>query len=204
MENRIDSKKTALVLIDMQNDICKVGDVAKVIAERRVLQNAARMVDECHKAGIPVFFVGVNRRHDMADVVNTVTDLVLQGKMKPPKEQRVLLEGSQGAQFVEELKLGPNDYIIIKRRRNAFYQTTLELYLRALGIDTLMIGGVATNWGVEGTARDAWDRDYNVIILSDCCASFSHEVHEWALANVFPRLGRVMTSQQAIELRARG
>lgn len=199
MENIIDPEKTALVLIDLQKDIVERYD-----PEKRVVKKAAQMVQGARGAGIPVIFVKVVRRYDYADVVNLVTDIVLRGESPPAREVVWLREGTEGAELDEDLKPAPEDYIVVKRRVSAFYNTPLETYLRTLGVDTLLVGGIATNWGVESTVRDARDRDLNTIVLSDCCAGMTQEAHDYPLRNIFPTTSRVMTSEEALALIVKG
>jgi nicotinamidase-related amidase len=110
------------------------------------------------------------------------------------------VEGSDAWQVIDALRPEPSDYLVPKRRRNAFYGTDLDLLLRARGITTLIIGGQRTTLGVEGTARDAFDRDYAVILLSDGCGGVSAEEQAWTVERVFPQMARVMTCAEATAL----
>ena len=90
----------------------------------------------------------------------------------------------------------PGDLHIRKRQWGAFYGTDLDLQLRRRGVTTIALGGIATNYGVESTARDAWERGYALVVLEDLCASMSVELHEFPLRSVFPRLARVRQSAE--------
>ncbi len=79
------------------------------------------------------------------------------------------------------MDISEDDFIVIKHRISPFYGTDLETVLRANKVDTLYIAGVSTNMAVELTAREAHDRDYNVVVLSDACGSYNKEVHEFSL-----------------------
>ena len=138
------------------------------------------------------------RRKDYADVVNQINAFVAAGKAPPPKQQVALVEGTRGAQLVDELTPMAGDYVLVKKRRNAFHQTELDFHLRARNITTLAIGGVATDLGVENTVRDAWDRDYNVIVLEDISVAVPAAAHDYAVANVFPRMARIMTTDRIL------
>jgi nicotinamidase-related amidase len=102
------------------------------------------------------------------------------------------------ADLVHELDGGPDDVVVTKRQWGAFYGTDLDLQLRRRGIGTLLLGGIATNFGVESTARDAWERAYHVVFVEDAMASFSADAHRFPVANVFPRLGRVRSTADVL------
>ena len=78
----------------------------------------------------------------------------------------------------------------------------IDYQLRARKIDTILLGGYATNFGVENCARTARDLGYNVVLLSDCCFNVDRELHEWSLTRIMPFFTRVMTSEQAAGLLA--
>src|SRR3990172_2451110 len=164
MALKMDASKSALLLIDMQNDIVK--GLAPSPRRQGVVAACVQAVALARQHQVPIFFVQVLRRPDFSDLPR-----VLPGATFPLR--RNLAEGTQGAEIIEELKPQPQDYVIQKRRTSAFYSTPLALYLRRLGVDTLIVCGIATNWGVEGTVRDAWDRDYYVVVLEDCCDALS-------------------------------
>jgi nicotinamidase-related amidase len=203
LETRINIKKTALLIIDMQNDVIKATDepysnLVKMVREKGVIRNTARVLEAMRRLKLPVIFIGHVHRKDRADFVSLVSDLILEGKAGPVREVNV--EGTSGAQIVDELKPMPGEYIIWKRRSNAFYCTDLELVLRARGIDTVVLGGIATDVCVANTARGAQERDIRVIILSDCVAAMMPEDDEYFLKRVFPALGRVRTSDEIISV----
>jgi nicotinamidase-related amidase len=81
--------------------------------------------------------------------------------------------------------------VVTKRQWGAFYGANLDLELRRRGRTTLVLGGIATNIGVESTARDAWERNYQLVLVEDAMAALNAEAHEFAVQRIFPRLGRV-------------
>ena len=87
-----------------------------------------------------------------------------------------------------------------KVRFDAFVGTNLDLLLRGNKIDTILLGGVATNFGVESTARTARELNYNVVVLTDCCLNVAQEQHEFTVKHILPRFARIMTSEQALGL----
>jgi len=198
----IDLRKTALLVIDMQKDLVKTeggyfAPLFQAIQSNKVIENIARVIKGARETKVPIWHIATVHRKDGADVVPTITDFMLQGLV--PKEMgEVMVEGTPGADFIDELKPAAEDYVVVKRRSSAFHNTDLDLLLRTRGIDTLILAGVVTNGCVENTARDARQRDYHVLVLSDCCASIMPEAHDYAMNRVFPGMGRVRTSGEML------
>src|SRR6266853_1071140 len=88
----------------------------------------------------------------------------------------------------------PGDILVTKRQWGAFHGTELDLQLRRRGIQTIVLGGVATNIGVESTARQAWEHGYAVVLVEDATSGMSAEMHNFAIGNIFPRISRVVKS----------
>lgn len=202
METKFNPEKTALLVIDMQNDLTKAGPdyfapLYEMVRSNRVIDNFTRMVKWAREKRIPVVHIKTVHRPDNADVVPTITDLMLQG-MVPSQMPPILVEETPGADFIEELQPAAEDYVVAKRRSGAFFNTALDLFLRTRGIDTLLVGGVVTNGCVENTIRGARERDYHVIVLSDCCAANVAQAHDYAIKNVFPGMARVRTSSEVL------
>jgi nicotinamidase-related amidase len=185
----------------MQNDVLKFkkepfSQVTRMAESKRLIDNTVKVVAGARKVGIPVIFIGLVHRRDKADFFTPITDLQLRGLAPPPEERYV--EGTQGAEFVPELMPEPDDHVIWKRRYNAFYNTDLELILRRRGVDTIILAGALTDICIATTFRSARDRDFNVIVLSDCCATRKREDDDYFMEKVFPRFGRVRTSKEII------
>ncbi len=204
LDPAIRPSRTAIILIDLQNDIIRnpngpfYGAIAEQVRDKQLVEKVVKLTERARAAGALVFYITVVRRRDYGDVVNQISELVATGKAPPPKQQISLIEGSDGSRLVDELKPHASDYVLVKKRRNAFHQTELDFHLRARNITTVAIGGVATDLGVENTVRDAWDRDYNTIVLPDICVSAPASAHDYAIANVFPRMARIMTTEQLV------
>jgi nicotinamidase-related amidase len=92
-----------------------------------------------------------------------------------------------------------NDILILKRHWGAFYGTELDLQLRRRQVETLVLGGIATNFGAESTARSANEFGYQQVFAEDAMASFSEMNHDFAIQNIFPRLGRVRPTTEILE-----
>jgi nicotinamidase-related amidase len=101
-------------------------------------------------------------------------------------------------QLVPELGVQEGDLIITKRQWGAFYGTDLELHLRRRGIRTVILTGIATHIGVESTARDAYERGFEQIFVEDATASPNEEAHKASFSLIFPRIGRVRSTEQVL------
>jgi nicotinamidase-related amidase len=104
----------------------------------------------------------------------------------------------EASELVPELNVQTGDVVVTKRQWGAFYGTDLEQQLRRRQIRTLVMGGIATNIGVESTARAAHDRGYELVFAEDAMSSVSAEAHQFALSTIFPRMGRVRSTEQVL------
>ena len=104
------------------------------------------------------------------------------------------------SEIVPELGPREGDLLVTKRQWGAFYGTDLEMQLRRRGVRTIVLGGIATNFGVESTARDAWERGYEIVFVEDATAALSPEAHAFAFTTIFPRLGRIRTSNDLFSI----
>jgi nicotinamidase-related amidase len=202
--NEIDNKKTALLFFDMLNVYFHGVPEEKKERLRPVVANAVRLREAADKAAISIFYAKANHRRDGAVMNRVVTDTDMRlrpwanGECSPALHAAT--EGSWEAEVIEELKPGPEDYVIPKYRWNAFHQTYLDLALRARGIDTIILSGGAIDVGVASTAYAARDLDYNLIIVRDACSnSFDGPVAVF-METVFPRMARVRTTDQVLAL----
>jgi nicotinamidase-related amidase len=102
------------------------------------------------------------------------------------------------SELIPELDRQPGDIVILKRQWGAFYGTDLDLQLRRRGLTTVVLCGIATEFGVESTARDAYERGYELIFASDAMTGMAAESHANAIERIFPRMGRVRTTEQIV------
>ncbi len=181
----LEARTTALVLIDLQN-----GIVGMPLAPRdgtTVLANGTALAARFRAAGAPVVLVRVAFAADYADAPRQPVD---QPANRPagglPAAWSALADGLEQ----------PGDIVIVKHHWGAFYGTELDLQLRRRGIQRIVLGGIATNFGVESTARQAWERDYGVVVTEDVCAGVSAELHGMAITSIFPRIARVTQAAQ--------
>ncbi|HEY7594696.1 MAG TPA: isochorismatase family protein [Actinophytocola sp.] len=104
----------------------------------------------------------------------------------------------EGSGLAPECDPQPDDVRIVKRTWGAFHGTGLDEALRAKGIETVVMGGIATNFGVESTARAADEHDYRVVSVSDAMTGLHAHAHDFAVGYVFPRLGPVVTTEELL------
>ena len=109
-----------------------------------------------------------------------------------------MLAGTPAAEIIDEIRPQPKDWVIMKPRFSAFYGTNLDSILTNLGTETILVGGISTQRSVEGTARDAKNRDMQCIVVSDCCTAGELDVHEMTIKHVLPLLVRVRTTDEVI------
>jgi nicotinamidase-related amidase len=102
------------------------------------------------------------------------------------------------SEFVPELNRQPADIVILKRQWGAFYGTDLDLQLRRRGLTTIVLCGIATEFGVESTARDAYERGYELVFASDAMTGMHAESHANAIERIFPRMGRVRSTEEIV------
>jgi nicotinamidase-related amidase len=88
----------------------------------------------------------------------------------------------------------PGDIVVVKRQWGAFHGTDLDVHLRRRRIETVVLGGIATNMGVESTARQAWEHGYNLIVVEDACATMTPQMHAFAMTEIMPRISRIRTA----------
>jgi nicotinamidase-related amidase len=188
MDTIIDKQKTALVVIDLQKGI--VSMPAKPYESKYVIANAAKMADVFRKNNMPVFLVRVSGSPDGKDRLNPIVDGENPwGKREMPADW---------AEIVPQMGPKEGDFVITKKQWGAFFGTELDLQLRRRKIDTIVLCGIATNIGVESTARFAFEYGYQQIFAEDACATMSAEAHEYVVKTIFPRLGRIRKTENIV------
>lgn len=188
----VDLSKSAVVVIDMQNDYChKQGSGAlnggDVTDHYAIVPNVQRLIDAAHEAEIPVFFIKTT--HD--ETTNSKVWL----SRRIGRKHDTCVTGTWGAEY---FGVAPThkDIEVIKHRYSAFIKTDFELKLRALGCETLLITGVATNVCVESTLRDGFMLDFYTVLVSDCTAAGSKAAYDATLENVRKGFGWVTDSME--------
>jgi nicotinamidase-related amidase len=187
-------KLTLFLVMDMMNDlVAEDGPNAQTygvqVRERGVLANTARAIAAARKAGVRVGYVRVGFSPDYREAPEASP--IFSGARK----NGIFKLGTKGTEVHPAIGPQQGDFDIVKHRVSPFYATSLEPILRAHKIERIVMCGVSTNGVVHSGAREAHDRDYEVVILEDCCAGVSADEHAHALA-CMGRFGRIATSAE--------
>ncbi|PVX77821.1 isochorismatase family protein [Paraburkholderia unamae] len=181
----LNPRTTALVMIDLQH-----GIVSRPVAPHsgaQVVANARPLADALRAKGGAVVWVRVL----LNDILALPADAPTRTLDAPPAP-------AQASELVPEIGAQPGDVIVSKRQWGAFYGTDLEQQLRRRGIDTIVIGGIATNFGVESTARQAFDLGFKLVFVEDATSGLNEEMHRFSFEKLFRHMGHVRSTQETI------
>ena len=203
--NHFDLKKSALLFFDILNGYYHSGEAAAKARMKPWVDNAVRLMKAGREANLPIFFAKGNHRADSATSTLLLTDT--NNSLKPwpngevTKGKMPAIAGDKSSEVIPELHPRPDDYYIPKYRWSAFHQTYLDLALRSRGIDTIIISGGSTDVGVTSTVYSGRDLDYNLIVVRDACGtSHDQQAHDVLMELIFPRMSRVRTTDQVLEM----
>ena len=183
----LESRSTALLVIDLQ------GALSQQTYPRttdEVVASAIRLIASARESGVKVVHVRAGNEPDGLDWNFAETE--------DDRPRRVW--------GIEDMRIDPRvaprdeDLVITKRQWGAFYGSGLELQLRRRGLDTLILCGIATNFAVESTARDGWERGFRLLFAEDAMAGLVPGDHEFAVSRIFPRLGRILSTSELTDL----
>ena len=180
----IDIRKTAVIVVDMQNDFVTKGGLFDRlgISVAGMQNNVARIrktLEMARKEGLPIVYLKMGYRSDLSDIGPADSPMGAENrrahvgeKMRAPdgREGRLLVRDTWNTDIVDELKPQAGDIVVYKTRFSGFYNTELEAILKRRGIRTLIMMGGTTSVCVESTLRDAMFRDFTPVLLSDCTA----------------------------------
>lgn len=188
-EESADMDKSALLIMDMQNGILRrLGDRSSALLDTvSSVQSAARA------ARIPVLYVRVAFRDGAPEVSpnnQSFSTLADSGEFA---------ENGRATQIHERLSPSDGEVLVTKRRVSAFAGSDLDVVLRSMGVDTLVLCGVTTSGVVLSTVRQAADLDFKIVVLADACADADDEVHRVLTEKVFPRQATVLRCDEWIE-----
>jgi len=185
--------KSIYLILDMQNDLVNAdgpngkSPLGDLVRSRRILENTAVALKKARDAGIAIGFVRVGFSPDYHECPKN--SQVFSGA---PKAGLFKL-GGWGTEIHPSLAQQPGDVQVIKHRVSPFYSTTLSVQLRAAGIERIYCSGVSTQAVVQATVRDGHDRDFDMVVLEDCCAAHSEEEHRNSMGSI-ARFCRTTTS----------
>jgi ureidoacrylate peracid hydrolase len=197
LKELVDPSHSALIVIDLQNDCCHPdGKYAKTgldISQRqRAAHNAIQFLGEARKYKVPVIHTKVifSKWDQSAGR--------LEERLRAKVRRESCVEGTWGADFYEVRPID-GEAVILKNRYSAFKGTELDRMLRSRGITTLIVTGGGTQACVESTVRDAYEFDYDVVVVSDCCGTPAIEEHEPALKRMARLCGKVVESRDVLQ-----
>jgi gluconolactonase len=190
---QLDAKRSALIIQDLQNDVMIEGGAfadsgapAHATAQN-VVANVADLAAACRSAGVPVIHVWYIVEAGAVGLKQNAP--LFQGV----KESNGLVRGTWGAAPAEGLEPQDGDHVVEKMRMNGFFQTRLDILLRGLGVENLIITGAWTNMSIEHTARHGADAGYEVVVASDGTSTVSEEWQHAALNYAMNNVGKVAT-----------
>ncbi|WP_329237016.1 MULTISPECIES: cysteine hydrolase [unclassified Streptomyces] len=195
----LDPAKTALILIEYQNDFTSEGGalngaVAGVMEKTSMLTNTVALAAAARAAGVTVMHAPITFAPGYGELSRHPY-----GILKGVVEGSAFVKGTWGAAIVDDLAPAQGDIVIEgKRGLDTFASTNLDFILRNKGIDTIILGGFLTNCCVESTMRTGYENGYRVITLPDCVAATSQEEHENAITYDYPMFSLPMTSAEVI------
>jgi len=179
----LNPQTTALVMIDLQH-----GNTARELAPypaSQVVANSVRIAEACRAAGATVVYVRVS----VGELAPHQADRALPGLTVIPLNP---------SDIVPEAGMQAGDFLVTKRQWGAFHATELDQILRRRGIKDIILTGIATNIGVESTARVAHDLGYDLVFAEDAMSSIGAGAHGWTVENMFPLMGRVLSTEQVL------
>lgn len=189
MKLKIDSKRTAVLLLDVQNDLVKI---TPALRQRRVLENMARVLEHARRRKAAVIHITASVRSDFRDLPrdNPLWDGI--------RKARQLVIGTRGAAIHSSVRPLETELVLNKTCVDPFLTTNLGQALQNADANTLILMGLWTNWVVEATARHASDMGYRVFLVEDACASNTVENHEFAIRNVLPTICYVVSARDVL------
>jgi gluconolactonase len=190
---QLDPGRCALIIQDMQNDVIIEGGAfadsgaPAHATSQNVVANVADLAAACRSAGVPVIHIWYLVEEGASGLRQNAP--LFQGV----KESNGLVRGTWGAAPADGLEPQDGDHVVEKMRMNGFYETRLDILLRGLGADTILITGAWTNMSIEHTARHGADAGYEVVVASDGTSTISEEWHHAALNYAMNNVGKVAT-----------
>jgi ureidoacrylate peracid hydrolase len=214
----IDLERTALIVVDMQNDFGSEGGMfhragINIAPIQAIVPNIAKVIDAVRMAGLPVIYIKMQFEPDLSDAGDSLAPNYIKHRRLNAGDavtapdgspSRILIRDTWNTAIVDDLTPQEGDIIVPKSRYSGFFRTDLDDRLKALGIRHLIVTGATTGICVESTVRDAVFRDYQCIVLSDCTAEpIAHDAprsnHEASLLNVELLFGWVTDSAQLFD-----
>jgi ureidoacrylate peracid hydrolase len=193
----------ALLVIDMQNGFVSKGGSydlmgLNVSKYNDVVPSLKRLIAFCRKVKMPIFYSQAVREESGIDLLTRSHRILPKSREERIKRRPICIRGSWDAEIVQELKPNLDDHVVIKRRDSVFQDTEVEVWLRSLGIDSIIFAGIDTSICVESSLRDAFNHGYDVVLISDATASNNLNHYNSTLDNIRNYYGLVMNLDEFI------
>lgn len=187
----------ALVVIDVQNGFASKGGSYDLLGMtishyQKIIPKISQLITLCRDAGIPIFYTQAVREQSGIDLLTKVHKILPKSREERIRKKPICTRGTWDADIVNEIKPAPADHVVVKRRDSAFHDTEIGVWMKSLGVDTLIFCGIDTSICVEASLRDAFNNGYDVILISDATASGSPTHFESTLEIVRDYYGLVM------------
>ncbi len=192
-----DPATSALLVLHYQNGLVRHEGVfafsgtAAQIEKHGCLGKTASVIEASRAAGIPVVYVNIEFRPGFPELKKPTYPLI-----ESIQERNAFLRGSWDAAVPEELAPAEDDIVVVNFNSSSFSHTDLDCILRARGVETIYLAGIATNWVVESTARNGAELGFDVAVLADCCQGFSDELHDFAIEKTLPYYAAIVGSAE--------
>jgi nicotinamidase-related amidase len=181
--------RTVLLVVDMQNDFIHFeNSPVYVPPAKKIIPKIVKLLTACRKKKIPIIYAITSHKRDRSDWA------LLDKKYN----RAYCIRNTSGAKLIPEINPQEKEYIVKKRRYSAFYKTRLERLLRRLKVKRLIVCGVTTSCCVSSTARDAYFRDYEVVVVSDAVSATHRDLHKAALKYFRENIGSVLKTDEVI------
>jgi ureidoacrylate peracid hydrolase len=193
----------ALLVIDMQNGFVSKGGSydlmgLNVSKYSDVVPSLKLLIAFCRKVKIPIFYSQAVREESGIDLLTRSHRILPKSREERIKRRPICIRGSWDAEIVQELKPNFDDHVVIKRRDSVFQDTEVEVWLRSLGIDSIIFAGIDTSICVESSLRDAFNHGYDIVLISDATASNNLSHYNSTLDNIRNYYGLVMNLDEFI------
>jgi ureidoacrylate peracid hydrolase len=187
----------ALIVIDVQNGFVSKGGSydllgMEVAHYKEVIPKIRDLIIMCRKARIPVFYTQAVRESSGIDLLTKTHKILPKSREERIMKKPICISGTWDADIVEDIKPMEGDHVVIKRRDSAFHDTEIGVWLRSIGVDTLIFCGIDTSICVETSLRDAFNLGYDTILVSDTTASSNRKHYESTIENVRDYYGIVI------------
>jgi ureidoacrylate peracid hydrolase len=168
----------ALVVIDVQNGFASKGGSYDLLGMtishyQKIIPKISQLITLCRDAGIPIFYTQAVREQSGIDLLTKVHKILPKSREERIRKKPICARGTWDADIVNEIKPAPADHVVVKRRDSAFHDTEIGVWMKSLGVDTLIFCGIDTSICVEASLRDAFNNGYDVVLISDATASGS-------------------------------